>query len=107
MESLGEADLIGHHAAGIQEISLEDIVGSVDRTDDFDTCFRPRCAEQRRRIAALRHAFAVREMPPISVYEIDGQYFVRDGHHRVALAHERGMLYIDAEVVRIRTRARA
>jgi ParB-like chromosome segregation protein Spo0J len=30
-------------------------------------------------------------VPAISTYEVDGMYFVVDGHHRVALAHELGM----------------
>lgn len=42
-------------------------------------------------------------MPPISVYEAGGLYFVADGHHRVALARESGTEYLDAEVTRITT----
>ena len=55
-------------------------------------------------MAALRRAFRNQEFPPIDVYDIDGAYYVTDGHHRLALAHERGMLDIDAEVIRIDTR---
>ena len=32
------------------------------------------------------------------VYELDGQYFVVDGHHRVAIAKQLGMDFIDARV---------
>jgi hypothetical protein len=43
-------------------------------------------------------------MAAISVFEVGGAYFVEDGHHRVALARERGADYIDAEVTRLETR---
>ncbi|MEX2407180.1 MAG: hypothetical protein WD834_07550 [Actinomycetota bacterium] len=38
------------------------------------------------------------------MYEIDGRYFVVDGHHRVAIAKQRGTEFIDAEVTRLRSR---
>ena len=37
------------------------------------------------------------------MYEAGGLYFVIDGHHRVALAHQLGNEYIDAEVTEIKT----
>jgi len=42
-------------------------------------------------------------MPAIEAYEVGGVFFVSDGHHRVALARERGADYIDAEVTRLET----
>ena len=42
-------------------------------------------------------------MPAIDVFEVGGAYFVEDGHHRVALARERGADFIDAEVTRLQT----
>jgi hypothetical protein len=42
-------------------------------------------------------------MPPISLYEAGGLYFVADGHHRVALACELGTEFLDAEVTSIKT----
>jgi hypothetical protein len=38
------------------------------------------------------------------VYQLGDAYFVIDGHHRVALARERGMEMIDAEVTELRAR---
>ena len=103
--SLAEAtrtlDIVGRRYVGIQAIPVERVVGSVDRSTDFDRSFRLRCRVQRERVAELRRVFKSREFPPVSVYELDGAYFVLDGHHRLALAHERGMLDIDAEVTRI------
>jgi hypothetical protein len=37
----------------------------------------------------------------IDVYEIVGDYYVLDGHHRVALARRRGASYITARVVQV------
>ncbi len=95
--------ILGQHDAGLRTIPIASIIGSVDRTVDFDRFFRTSRRELRRRLDALRAAFAGREMPPISVYEAGGVHFVIDGHHRVALSRELGSEYIDAEVISIQT----
>lgn len=95
--------VLGEHYVGMREIPTEAVVGSVDRSVDFDRFFRTRRRDLRRRLAALREAFGDQPMPPISVYEAGGLYFVADGHHRVALAREQGTEFIDAEVTQIET----
>jgi hypothetical protein len=95
--------VLGQSYVGVREIPIDKIVGSVDRAVDFNRFFRTRRRDLRRRIDALREAFADRPLPPISVYEAGGLYFVSDGHHRVALSRELGSEFIDAEVTRIRT----
>jgi hypothetical protein len=97
-------ELMGRHDVGLRTIPVACIVGSLGRARDFDRQFRPRLEVGQQRLAALRRAFRNQEFPPIDVYDIDGAYYVTDGHHRLALAHERGMLDIDAEVIRIDTR---
>jgi hypothetical protein len=93
----------GQAYLGIQEIPVDRIVGSVDRSDDFGRDFRPRRRLSRSRLARLRAAFPEGDMPAIEVFEVGGAYFVEDGHHRVALALERRADFIDAEVTRLRT----
>ena len=88
---------------GIQEIPIERIVGSVDRSDDFDRDFRPRRALSRGRLDQLRTAAADGGLPAIVVFEVGGAYFVEDGHHRVALAREQGADFIDAQVTSLLT----
>src|SRR5215212_10555975 len=88
---------------GLQEIAIDSIVGSVDRSADFRRDFRPQRRLSRSRLANLRAAFPDGVMPAITVFEVGGAYFVEDGHHRVALARERGADYIDAEVTRLHT----
>jgi hypothetical protein len=95
--------VLGERYVGMREIPTTAIVGSVDRSVDFDRFFRTRRRELRRRLDALRDAFGDRPMPPITVYEAGGLYFVVDGHHRVALARQQGTEYLDAEVTEIET----
>ena len=40
-------------------------------------------------------------LPPIQLIEIGNAYFIRDGHHRVSVAHALGMAAIDAEVIEL------
>jgi hypothetical protein len=95
--------ILGQSYAGMQTIPIGRIVGSVDRAVDFDRLFRPRRrGDLKQRMKGLREAFADKPMPPISVYEASGLYFVSDGHHRVALARADGAEFIDAEVTALR-----
>ena len=96
----------GHSYVGVRSIPLEKIIGSVDRACEFDRDFRPQRRDSDARMRALQAAFPNGDFPPISVFEVGGAYFISDGHHRVALAHQREQLAIDAEVVRLATNYR-
>jgi hypothetical protein len=91
----------GQRYLGVQPIPVADIVGSVDRMVDFDRAFHPRRRPLRDRVRRLRSVYPDGQIPAIAVYEVGGLYFVNDGHHRVALAHELAMEYVDAEITRI------
>ena len=95
--------IVGQSYVGVRSVPLERIVGSVDRSADFSRDFKLRRSLSRSRLAALRAAFPDGDMPAIEVYELGGLYFVADGHHRVALAHERGVEFLDADVTRLHT----
>jgi hypothetical protein len=95
--------VLGQAYVGVREIPVDRIVGSVDREGDFDREFRPRTRLSRRRLTNLRRAFPDGVIPAIEVFEVGGAYFVEDGHHRVAVARERGAEFIDAEVTRLQT----
>ena len=95
--------VLGESYVGLREIPIDRIVGSLDRSVDFDRLFRTRRRDLRRRLDALQVAFADRPLPPITVYEAGGLYFVVDGHHRVALSRRQGGAFIDAEVTKLRT----
>jgi ParB-like nuclease domain len=89
---------------GIEAIPVDRIVGTAGRSDDFDARWLPRRPEVQERWMRLERAFPDGEWPPIIVYGMAGSYFVVDGHHRVALARQKGIEYIDAEVTELRAR---
>ncbi|MDV8022105.1 chromosome partitioning protein ParB [Rhodococcus sp. IEGM 1330] len=96
---------VGERHLGLQVIRVETIVGSVDRTRDFDRFFRPTSARIRERWQRLAAAQRRGEaMPPIQVYRIGGMHFVVDGHHRVSIAFAMHRTSIDAVVTEIITR---
>lgn len=97
--------LFNERYAGIRPIAVADIVGSVDRTSQFDRDFRPRVPEQRERARQVALRFPGGDFPPIKVYQIAELYFVRDGHVRVAAAKHMGVEYIDAEITELTTDA--
>jgi hypothetical protein len=95
----------GEKRRGLQVIPLDSIVGSVDRTRDFDRWFRPRSGRSRERWERLARAQRRGEaIPPIDVYRVGDLHFVRDGHHRVSVAHALGFRSIDAFVTEVTTK---
>jgi hypothetical protein len=93
------------HHVGILPIPIRRIVGTVDRSRDFDREFLPRSPQIEDRWKRVERAFPDGTFPPIVVYEVDGSYFLEDGHHRVAIAKQRGAEFIDAEITQLRTRS--
>ncbi|MEA2217911.1 MAG: hypothetical protein QOJ35_537 [Solirubrobacteraceae bacterium] len=95
---------LGERQLGLRRVRLDSIVGTVDRTRDFDRSFRPTSSRVRRRWERINTAQRRGEaMPPISLYKIGELHFVRDGHHRVSVARVQGQETIAAEVVEIIT----
>jgi hypothetical protein len=89
---------------GVLPIPVERVVGSAGHTDEFDKDWLPRRPEVAERWMRLERAFPDGEFPPIIVYQVGESFFVVDGHHRVALARQKGIEYIDAEITRLRAR---
>lgn len=89
---------------GIQTIPVHKIVGSEGRFRDFDSHFFPKNTFLRERWKHVDEAtYTEITLPPISVYELGGLYFVRDGNHRVSVAKSRGIEFIDAEVATLQS----
>ena len=94
----------GERRLGLQTIPLDSIVGTVDRSREFDRAFRPTSSRVRPRWERI--AMAQRkgqEMPPIDVYRIGELHFVEDGHHRVSVARAQGDTHIEARVREVLT----
>jgi hypothetical protein len=96
--------LFEQNYVGVLPIRVDRIVGTADRTADFDKDFLPKKSETRGRWRDIEHAFPLSDFPPIIAYQVGDAYFVEDGHHRVAIAKQRGVEFIDAEVTELKTR---
>ncbi len=86
---------------GLRPIPVANVVGTDSRVRDFDRGFLPRRPDIGERWRRVEHAFPDGAFPPIVVYQLGDAYFVIDGHHRVAIARQRGMEMIDAEVTEL------
>jgi hypothetical protein len=85
---------------GMRTVPIEKIVGSEGRYKDFNRKFLPRHDKLMRRWMRVDMAhYQNITLPPISLFEIGGVYFVRDGNHRVSVARSQGAEFIDAEVI--------
>ncbi|HQJ32496.1 MAG TPA: hypothetical protein PLO13_03995 [Anaerolineaceae bacterium] len=92
---------------GIKQVPLKDIVGSVNRIQDFDRNFLPLRDDDIYRWAGVKTAMTsplAKGVPPVSLYQIGDAYFVLDGNHRVSIAKEMGMETIEAYVTEIKTK---
>lgn len=89
--------------AGEQLIPIASIVGSVDGASQlFDRSFRPVSERARARLGSVLVAMRQGEpLPPIEVYAWRGEYYVLDGHHRVAAACAVGSAFISAHVIEV------
>jgi len=84
---------------GVQTVRLDQIVGSVNRYNDFDRAFLPTQAHTASRWQRVSRAWYEEvSLPPVLLYQVGEIYFVVDGNHRVSVAREQGQEYIDAEV---------
>lgn len=89
---------------GRLEVPIAEIVGSVNRSRDFDARFRPRTKRLQVLIRDLARARPDAPDQPISLLQVDHAYFVEDGHKRLAIAVAAGRTFIDADVDRFETR---
>lgn len=89
---------------GLRPIPVSRVVGTDSRGGDFDRAFHPRRGDIRSRWQGVERAYPDADFPPIVVYQLGEAYFVIDGHHRVAIARQRGLETIDAEVTELRAR---
>jgi hypothetical protein len=102
IEALG---FVSERSVGLRVVTLDQIVGSVDRGRDFDRRFRPTSARLRGRWEQIAAAARRGEsFPPIDLVQVGEIYFVRDGHHRVSVARALGRTDIDAYVTDVVTR---
>lgn len=87
---------------GLQDIPLERIIGSVGRHQDFTRSFLPKSAVSKERWSRVfAEIMGELGLPPVEVYDLGGEYYVRDGHHRISVANELGFKTIQAYVTEV------
>ncbi len=91
----------------LEVVPLASIVGTVEPALHFDAGFRPASELVRARWEriALAHRRGI-SLPPITIVEGPGGYYVVDGRHRVSVALALGLRDINAWVTRAARRAR-
>ncbi len=96
---------------GRRTLEVSRIVGSVGKHEQFDQNFMPLSRANPQKWKRIDRAFRLgQELPPVSLLELGGDYFVNDGNHRVSVARFHGVEWIDAEVTEYKsldTRRRA
>ncbi|MEM6431741.1 MAG: hypothetical protein AAF708_21070 [Deinococcota bacterium] len=84
------------------DVRLADIIGSVGRANEYTTQFLPRHAHDEERWARVRIAVTSdRGVPPLELLEVNGKYYVEDGHHRVSVLKALGASYTTAYVTHV------
>src|SRR5215204_3842370 len=93
---------------GTRVVEVEEIVGSVGRWRDFDRSFLPARTSMAERWKRIDGAFQRGEdLPPVELYELEGAYFVVDGHHRVSVARYHDVPTLEAAVAEFRPKLTA
>ena len=80
------------------------IVGSAGKHDQFDDEFMPLRGASPERWKRMDRAYrAGEQLPSVSLYRLDGDYFVQDGHHRVSVARFHEAEWIDADITEFKS----
>jgi nucleotide-binding universal stress UspA family protein len=90
---------------GVQAVPLDKIIGSLERSDDFDRKFLPTQGHSISKWLSVDQAYLEgKTLPPITLYKVGDAYFVVDGHHRISAGRTQGLTFIDAEVTEVKSR---
>ena len=106
------AGIAGRTEGGMKTIPVTKVVGSVGRAHNLRSDFFYKSGKITSRFLRIGEAMRKgKDLPPIEVYKAKlprpvgdrtapvTEYYVVDGHHRVAMARKLGQDYLDARVV--------
>lgn len=98
-DAIKSAPIMSSHYAGVKDVEIRRIRGTLGKADEFDAEFNPTQRRTRGRwlniaIEKLRG----RELPPVELIQIGDIYYVRDGHHRISVSRSMGQAFVDAEI---------
>ena len=98
LSSLG-AKPYAQHYGGHQTVEIRKIIGSENRSGDFDDRFNPLRVQSKDRWMSVAGAqIQGVPLPAVDLIQVGDRYFVRDGHHRISVARTLGRHFIEAEV---------
>lgn len=104
-DALAGRQITNQFSAGSRTVDVKQVRGTYNRGDaDFDMDFHPTQRHTENRWLRVATAFMRGvELPPIELVELEGHYYVKDGHHRISVARALGFGYLDAivDVVRV------
>ena len=84
---------------GRRTLEVSKIVGSVGKHEQFDMNFMPLSRASPEKWKRIDRAFRLgQDLPPVSLLELGGDYFVIDGNRRMSVARFHRVEWIDAEV---------
>jgi hypothetical protein len=100
----GWAAVAPRRSLGVRPVPLASIRGTVEsaKAAAFDCAWRPERAARERWERLWVAWERGTPLPPITVFRVGPDHYVRDGHHRVSVARDHHATAIDAEVVELR-----
>ena len=101
-ETLQGNQVQNSHYAGIRAVCIACIKGTLGKSDVFDATFHPvKDSNRSRWLSIALEKLRGHELPPVDLVELDGTYYVRDGHNRISVARSFGQVYIEAEITKM------
>jgi hypothetical protein len=93
--------LVRRYPLGLRTVPVARVVGSVSKAGSMNRRFRYKSGKVDARLRRLREAdrWGLGVLPPVELYQLNDDFYVVDGHHRLALALENRQPEIDAYVV--------
>ncbi|HEY3474905.1 MAG TPA: hypothetical protein VGK56_09865 [Anaerolineales bacterium] len=83
---------------GVQDIPVDQIIGTISRQSDFDHKFRPLQKHLRDRWVKAYLTLERDGWSPALVHKVGEHFYVEDGHHRISVARTLGMAFVQATV---------
>jgi hypothetical protein len=92
--------LLRRYQRGLVLAPVEKVVGSVNKSASMNRRFRYKSGKVDARLRRLRqiNKWGMCALPPVELYQLGDEYYVVDGHHRMALALENDQPEVDAYV---------
>ncbi len=99
LASIPAYQIRSQHYGGVRAVAIDQICGSLGRTEDFDSAFHPLDDRVRDRwVAVAMVRFEGLPLDSVQLIRVGCCYFVQDGHHRISVARALGQVTIDAEI---------